>query len=105
VEHGGRQYNIPNYNILQRLANKGAFIIGIRKRESKKPNGHYSSGHIVMLMPFDEDSEDDEGRGTIRANSGIDIEYPYAMECGDDYKRQGWLGDESFLKMKWYIYK
>ncbi|MFW6020198.1 MAG: hypothetical protein ACOCPM_06415 [Bacteroidales bacterium] len=105
VENGGRQYNIPNYNKLQKLANNGAFIIGIRKRETKKSNGHYRSGHIVMLLPFDEDSEDDEGRGTTRANSGIDIEYPYAMECGDDYKRQGWLGDESFLKMKWYIYK
>jgi len=105
VEDGGRQYNIPNYNKLQKLANKGAFIIGVRKNEEVNSEDHYSSGHIVMLLPFDEDSEDDEGRGTTRANSGIDIEYPYAMECGDDYKRQGWLGDESFLKMKWYIYK
>jgi hypothetical protein len=105
VEDDGNQYSIPNYNKLQEQANKGAFIIGIRKRETKS-DGHYSSGHIVMLLPFDESEGNEEGRGSmITVNSNITIYYPYSMECGGNYKDQDWLGTKSFLNMKWYIYK
>jgi hypothetical protein len=103
VEHNNTQYSIPNYNKLQRLADNGALIIGVRKNENK--NGHYSSGHIVMLLPFDESEGNENGRGSMDTNSDITIDYPYAMECGGNYKDQDWLDTESFLNMKWYIYK
>ena len=108
VEHGGDQYSIPDYNSLQDLADQGSLIIGVRKNESQGSDGHYSSGHVVVLLPYNE--EDNQDLNTTRNSmqtiySGITIDYPFAMECGGDQKRQGWIGTESFLNMKWYIYK
>jgi len=105
VEHEDTQYNIPDYNSLQDLADQGALIMGVRKKDSQNSEGHYSSGHVVVLLPFDESSDDEEGRGNMSTISDITIYYPYSMECGGDYKSEGWLGTESFLNMKWYIYK
>ena len=102
---GNQECQIPDFNYLQHQANNGVLIIGIRKRETLKSNGHYRSGHIVMIVPISDVEAVDESRPVCQSVDREKIFYPMTLECGSDIKVKKWIGDDSIQNMVWYRYK
>ncbi|MDA3952430.1 MAG: hypothetical protein PF485_02215, partial [Bacteroidales bacterium] len=98
-------YQVPNFNELQTNANDGVLIIGVRKNSETYSNGNYKSGHIVIISPYVEGSENEEGRKDYQTTTGVKIYFPRTVECGNDDKILGWLSKNFAKDMEWYRYK
>ena len=87
--------NYPDFDELQKEANKGVAIVGVKKVEG-------SAGHIVLIMPKSLNEGSDPTSFSIGAKT---VKYPVCLECGTGEKKIEPFRDISDISdYKWYKY-
>ncbi|HCX99492.1 MAG TPA: hypothetical protein DG754_05060 [Bacteroidales bacterium] len=89
--------NYPDFGELQKQANNGGIIIGVKKNSA----GH---GHVVLIMPESFNERTDEE--TDFEIGGDEIKLPIVLECGIGDKEIRPIKDKyNIVNYLWYKYK